>query len=149
MLASTFANPWLFLKRASVDEDIDECGVKDDMGERIPVEINSRAGIESTLSKWINDIPSEPTEIAEAVDRVQMLVLKTYSYIRSQVCDQVELFAESFFKLPMMRRLEEDMSMIELSEEDKANYEARRSRLTAEGQTASTALTEINACIDR
>ena len=29
---------------------------------------------------------------------------------------EVELFAESFFKLPLMRRLEDDMSRIELSE---------------------------------
>lgn len=58
------------------------------------------------------------------MDKVQMLVLKTYSFIRSQVCDQVELFAESFFKLPMLRRLEEDMNRIALSDTDKANYKA-------------------------
>ena len=27
-------------------------------------------------------------QVAQAVDKVQMLVLKTYSFIRSQVCDQ-------------------------------------------------------------
>merc|ERR1711879_634043 len=85
--------------------------------------------------------------IDDAVDKVQMLVLKTYSFIRSQVCDQVELFAESFFKLPMMRRLEEDMSMMDLSEEDKANYEARRNRLQGESKKQNAALDEINQCI--
>jgi hypothetical protein len=54
----------------------------------------------------------------EAVEKVQMLVLKTFAFIRSQICDQIELFADSFFKLPMMRRLEEDMSRIQLGDSD-------------------------------
>merc|ERR1712036_117294 len=58
-LASTFSNPWVFLKRAS-------------------------AGID------------EDAKLDEAVDKVQMLVLRTYACIRAQISDQIELFAESF-----------------------------------------------------
>merc|ERR1712032_1395578 len=117
--------------------------------EQIPKEIQSRSGIESTLSTWLQDIPKEAHQIDEAVDKVQMLVLKTYSFIRSQVCDQVELFAESFFKLPMLRRLEEDMAAMELSTADKQNYESRRSRLEGAIQNSQTALEEVNWCIGR
>jgi len=155
MLTSTFSNPWVFLKGATPTEGDSEDLVDavlpsfDDTKMRIPQEIKSRSGIEAILGKWLQDIPTESEQIDVAVDKVQQLVLKTYSFIRSQVCDQVELFAESFFKLPMMRRLEEDMSMIELSEEDKENYEVRRQRLEGEAKSASDALQEINACIDR
>merc|ERR1712007_107557 len=155
MLTSTFSNPWVFLKGATTGsadtDDIQEVVLPsfDDTKERIPKEIQGRSGIESTLSKWLTNIPAEPHQIDEAVDQVQMLVLKTYGFIRSQVCDQVELFAESFFKLPMLRRLEEDMSMIELSQTDKANYEARRERLESEIQREQQNLTEVNACLDR
>merc|ERR1711998_489455 len=88
-------------------------------------------------------------QIDEAVDKVQMLVLKTYSFIRSQVCDQVELFAESFFKLPMLRRLEEDMSLIQMTEEHKTHYEARRGRLGSEIESKKESLDDINGCIER
>lgn len=37
----------------------------------------------------------------------QVLALKVYAHIRSRICDQVELFCESFFKLPLLRRLED------------------------------------------
>merc|ERR1719386_504066 len=103
--------------------------------------------IEGTLEKWLGEIPTEPNEIEDAVEQVERLVLKTYSFIRSQVCDQVELFAESFFKLPMLRRLEEDMAMIELSAEDRENYEARRNRLGSEIAVQSEGLVEVNACL--
>lgn len=155
MLTSTFSNPWVFLKGATTSaggsEDLQDAMLPsfDDTKARIPKEIESRSGTEATLSRWLTDIPTEPHEIDEAVDKVQMLVLKTYSFIRSQVCDQVELFSESFFKLPMMRRLEEDMATIELSAEDKANYQARRNKLGAEIKIQQEALTEINWCIDR
>merc|ERR1711904_566451 len=97
----------------------------------------------------LQDIPTEAEKIDDAVDKVQMLVLKTYSFIRSQVCDQVELFAESFFKLPMLRRLEEDMAAIELSEEDAANYQCRRERLGEQMEAAQGGLKEVNWCINR
>merc|ERR1719160_1070310 len=135
MLSSTFSNPWVFLKGSTPSEG-DSKGSQDavlpsfdDTKARIPQEIRSRTGVEMNLSKWLQDIPTETEQIDVAVDKVQQLVIKTYSFIRSQVCDQVELFSESFFKLPMMRRLEENMSMIELSDQDKENYEARRQRL--------------------
>jgi GTP-binding protein EngB required for normal cell division len=155
MLSSTFSNPWVFLKGSTPSEG-DSKGPQDavlpsfdDTKARIPQEIRSRTGVEMNLSKWLQDIPTETEQIDVAVDKVQQLVIKTYSFIRSQVCDQVELFSESFFKLPMMRRLEENMSMIELSDQDKENYEARRQRLEVEAKSASHALQEISACVDR
>merc|ERR1719460_720028 len=155
MLTSTFSNPWVFLKAstpsANDSEDLKDAVLPsfDDTKARIPQEIKSRSGVEMILSKWLQEIPSDTEQIDVTVDKVQQLVIKTYSFIRSQVCDQVELFSESFFKLPMMRRLEENMSMIELSDQDKENYEARRQRLEVEAKSASHALQEISACIDR
>jgi len=154
MLTSTFSNPWVFLKSATagpMEGELDDCPVPDfsDTKERIPEEIQNRASMETTLSKWLSEIPTGPQEIDTAVDKVQMLVLKTYSYIRSQVCDQVELFAESFFKLPMLRRLEEDMSMIDLSSEDQEKDQFRRDRLEAHIGQTQDGLAEVDACIDR
>lgn len=153
MLTSTFANPWVFLKGATVGgygEGMDATLPSiDDTKERIPREIQSRSGIETTLSKWLLDIPTDSHQIDEAVDKVQMLVLKTYSFIRSQVCDQVELFAESFFKLPMLRRLEEDMSKISLSDTDKSNYQARRLRLESDVGKVRENHKEVSWCIER
>jgi len=156
MLTSTFSNPWVFLKGATPSTQEEDGDLKDavlpsfdDTKLRIPEEIKCRSSIEAVLAKWLSDIPTESDQIDVAVDKVQQLVLKTYSFIRSQVCDQVELFAESFFKLPMMRRLEEDMSMIELSEQDQQNYKARRDLLQGQSQQQTELMTEINGCIDR
>jgi len=154
MLTSTFSNPWTFLKGATTgtggdgDGDVALCSFEDSK-DRIPLEIQSRSGIEATLATWLQNIPTDSHEIDESVDKVQMLVLKTYSFIRSQVCDQVELFAESFFKLPMMRQLHKDMSEINLTPEDEAKYKARRERLATDIQSCKTNLTEVNVCIDR
>jgi len=155
MLTSTFSNPWVFLKGttagAGESEDLSDAVLPsfDDTKERIPKEIQGRSGTETVLSRWLTDIPTDSSQIDEAVDKVQMLVLKTYSFIRSQVCDQVELFSESFFKLPMMRRLEEDMAQIELTDDDTANYQARRDRLTRDIEKAQESLVEIDGCINR
>jgi GTP-binding protein EngB required for normal cell division len=150
MLTSTFSNPWVFLKGATVDQAVDDSEQTDeDTKFRIPQEIQSRSGIESTLSKWLQDIPTDAKNIDEAVDKVQMLVLKTYSFIRSQVCDQVELFTESFFKLPMLRRLNEDMSDIVIDAQNHANYVARRQTLEKQVEDTKNGITEINWCIER
>jgi len=155
MLTSTFSNPWVFLKNhASMlpeSEDMQDAVMPsfDEAKDRIPKEITNRSSVESALSKCLLDIPTDSHQIDEAVEKVQMLVLKTYGFIRSQVCDQVELFSESFFKLPMMRRLEEDMSMMELSEADRASYQMRRERLTVENDNARGRIAEVGACIVR
>lgn len=154
MLSSTFSNPWVFLKGATLGGETEDMSDSlmpsfDDTKQRIPQEVQSRNSIENALSKWLQEIPTDASQIDDAVDKVQMLVMKTYSFIRSQVCDQVELFAESFFKLPMLRRLEEDMSMIQLSDADKENYQARRERLEHEVKTANSNFAEIDGCVDR
>merc|ERR1719198_919643 len=119
------------------------------MESRIPKEIESRSDMESLLNKWLQEIPTESHQIDMAVDEVQKLVLRIYSLIRSQVCDQVELFTESFFKVPMLRRLGEDMSKIELSDEDKANYAGRRERNQAETKVCEASMKEVSLCIDQ
>merc|ERR1712113_1204793 len=96
---------------------------------------------------WIYDIPTEMHELEDAVDLVQLLVLKVYSHIRSKICDQVELFAESFFKMPLMRRLEEDMMKIELSEVDREGYRVRREKLQTEQLANSHGLKEVKECL--
>mmetsp|Transcript_83113 Transcript_83113/g.173982 ORF Transcript_83113/g.173982 Transcript_83113/m.173982 type:complete len:730 (-) Transcript_83113:85-2274(-) len=154
MLTSTFSNPWVFLKGSNPgcqSDDMSDAVLPsfDDTKDRIPKEINGRSGTEAILSKWLSDIPTDSSQIDEAVDKVQMLVLKTYGFIRSQVCDQVELFSESFFKLPMMRRLEQDMAQIELTDDDTLNYQARRDRLTEDIKGAQESLVEIDGCISR
>lgn len=49
----------------------------------------------------------------------------------------------------MMRRLEEDMSLIELSELDKANFLDRRDRLENEIEKAQIKNHEVKECIGR
>merc|ERR1719486_593730 len=152
-LTSMFTNPWVFLKLATSDgaeeEALEDAVLSfEEMKDRIPHEIDNRAGIEKVLADWLSNVPTEGNQIDVAVEKVQTLVLRTYSFIRSQVCDQVELFAESFFKLPMLRRLEEDMSKIVLDEEEQLKYEARRASLEQKNDTEKAALAEVNWCID-
>jgi hypothetical protein len=155
MLSSTFSNPWVFLKGATLstmgnNEDlVASLPSFDETKERIPLELENRSGVECQLSKWLQEIPTSSHEIDMAVDKVQMLVQKTYSFIRSQVCDQVEMFSESFFKLPMLRRLEEDMSKIELTDNDKRKYDARRGRLNDELASLEENLSDVTECCAR
>merc|ERR1719152_613727 len=97
----------------------------------------------------IQAIPNDPEQIDEAVDRVQELVLRAYAFIRSQICDQVELFAESFFKLPMLRRLEGDMAQIELSDADNRSYRERRDRLGMHINRSIESIKEVSDCVAR
>jgi len=150
-LQATFSNPFVFLKKTSAvlsDEMGEEIVLPslDDTKARIPEEIEKRGGMEGQVRKWLGDIPMEPHRIDEAVDAIQLLVLKVYSHIRSGVCDQVELFCDSFFKLPLLRRLEEDMNKIELGEVDKEGYRIRRERLQKDTVANTHGLKEVQAC---
>merc|ERR1712084_81780 len=114
---------------------------------RIPEELEGRSSMEKTVTKWLYSIPTEPHLIDDSVDQVQLLVLKVYGHIRSQVCDQVELFAESFFKLPLMRRLEEDMINMQLSDVDAEGYKVRRSALLKQQNANEHGYKEIQDCL--
>lgn len=151
---STFSNPWVFLKGSSttttaLDPELPAAGLPsfEDVKARIPGELEARGDIETELERWIAEIPPPTgTRMDEAVEKVQLLVIKTFSFIRAQIADQVELFAESFFKLPMMRLLEEDMAQIKLSEVDRETYEARRDSLQAEQERLRERVTLLAAC---
>jgi len=151
-LHATFANPWVFLKKTTAkigdeeDEDI-QLPDMDSTKERVPGELASRNSMDKLVTRWLYEIPTEPQQVEEAVDLVQLLVLKVYSHIRSQVCNNVELFAESFFKLPLMRRLEEDMMKIELSDVDREGYRVRRERLQSEQAANAHGLQEVRDCL--
>eukprot|EP00929_Paragymnodinium_shiwhaense_P095574 TRINITY_DN5677_c0_g1_i1.p1 TRINITY_DN5677_c0_g1~~TRINITY_DN5677_c0_g1_i1.p1 ORF type:complete len:776 (-),score=234.71 TRINITY_DN5677_c0_g1_i1:396-2723(-) len=162
MLTSTFSNPWVFLKgsgrtagsgaapQGGGDSSKAAGGIVSSFEEakqRLPAELASRSSIDAQLCRWLQDIPTESNQIDEAVDRVQMLVQKTYSFIRSQVCDQVELFSESFFKLPMLRRLEQDMAVSELNTEQTREFLNNRDRLTAKRDHAFASVKEIEDSI--
>jgi hypothetical protein len=152
-LHATFSNPWVYLKKSTASLDdcySEECLLPslDDTKERIPREIQDRGVQERLYTKWIFNIPTETHRIDEAVDEVQLLVIRVYSHIRSQVCDQVELFAESFFKLPLMRRLEEDMMKLELSEVDKEGYAIRREKLQKDAAANVYGLKEVKDCLN-
>jgi len=156
MFTAIFANPWTFLKGTTACETEEGASLEDealpsfeDTKARVPSEINGRLSSEGIINGWLSEIPTEATAVDDAVDRVQVLVLKSYTFIRSQVCDQVELFSESFFKMPMMRRLEEDMAGIELDEDDKQGYAVRREKLAGDIALSSDILATIDSCISR
>jgi hypothetical protein len=62
----------------------------------------------------------------EAVDRVQAMIICIFKVLRNRLADQMELMAESFFLLPMLRLLESEMCDIELDDETQAEFSTRR-----------------------
>jgi len=153
-LASTFANPWVFLKRASTNfenETFDDVCMPsfEDTKQRIPEEIDQRGGIETLLNQMIALIPHEAAQIDEAVDRAQMLLLRTFQFIRAQIADQVELFVDSFFKLPLLRRLEEDMNRITLSDANLQAASDHTELLRRELEEKNQALIDIEECMNK
>jgi GTP-binding protein EngB required for normal cell division len=146
MLTSVFANPWTFLKGGTAPEDGDDVPVNS-LVERIPKEIESRSEMERHLNKWLQEIPTEDIKIDRATDLVQQLLTKIFSLIRAQICDQVELFTESFFKQPLISKLKTDMQEIVLTGADKELNEARRKKISQDIKKCDIVLTEVNACI--
>lgn len=131
-LTSMFANPWVFLKKTSaqiaarqgvadsINADEDEFGgaVEDNTWEgakkRVPLEIAARTGVENILNRWLSNIPTEPSKMDTTVDMAQILLLKMFQMMRCNIADMIEVYAESFFKLSMLRRIDKPMSEIQL-----------------------------------
>eukprot|EP00397_Hematodinium_sp_SG-2012_P010239 GEMP01010348.1.p1 GENE.GEMP01010348.1~~GEMP01010348.1.p1 ORF type:complete len:726 (+),score=148.66 GEMP01010348.1:83-2260(+) len=121
---SMLQNPKALLKASSMPRLTDEClddvclPSFEDTKARIPEEIQLRAAIENYLKQTVNSIPDEEFLIDEAIDKVSALCVKTFSFVRAMIADQMELFCISFYQLPMFRRLEADMMEISLNDVD-------------------------------
>jgi len=150
-LTSVFANPWVFLKKASAvvtGDELDDLALPtfEDAKKRVPEEIDARLGIENILQRWLANIPTEMSRIETAVDMGQMLLIKTFQFIRCNISDQIDLYAESFFKLPMLRRLEENMRAIELSEADQEMHVQKAADLEQENLKLTQRVVKLDGC---
>ncbi|KAF4671243.1 Dynamin- protein [Perkinsus chesapeaki] len=155
-LQSTFANPWALVKASSWQLDLTDDGFEDmclpsfdDTKARIPIEIEWRSRMERKLRKRLNAIPTDPLMIDEAVEKIQTLMMITFINIRNCLCDQLELFADSFFQLPMARHLQGEMSTIQLRPEDRAPFMARRKDVQHDLDRSEAMLEDIEWCIDQ
>eukprot|EP00928_Gymnodinium_smaydae_P052964 TRINITY_DN37078_c0_g1_i1.p1 TRINITY_DN37078_c0_g1~~TRINITY_DN37078_c0_g1_i1.p1 ORF type:complete len:730 (+),score=216.91 TRINITY_DN37078_c0_g1_i1:87-2276(+) len=106
---------------------------------RIMEERQARGHLSSVLRKEIHEIPDDDISVGKSVPMVQKVIEKTFAVIRCVVADQMQLYSESFFLLPMLRRLEGVMANLDLQEEDKMRYRARKQVLVEE-RTISTGI---------
>jgi len=161
-LSSTFANPWVFLKKNMTPRDTvtSEKGHKrarlaEDLGSetlhdakaRVMREVNNPSDVEIMLLNWLIEIPSDPSRIDEAVEKTRTLMINTFEFIRSKIADQIEIFAESFFKVPMQRRLEEEMSSMDLDPSEKRAHQEKRAKIQKEMEKARESSVTLRDCI--
>ena len=174
-LQSTFQFPWALIKASSWSySDLDRF-VKDDHDEnednqeneeeedpftdmslpcfedtktRIPVELSQRSNVEKVLQDMVNEIPIDNNSVDEAVEKVQALMITVFRAIRNLICDQMELFADSFFHLPMNRHLESAMMDVELSDSEMAKFEGLRAVRENDVKLSAEMLENIQWCVD-
>merc|ERR1712000_450624 len=145
-----FQSPMTLLKNSSSkklagpeDEDSCQAPTFEDTKERIQNEMRHRESLKNKNDDEINRIPQGDTTYTQATDKIKTIIGQSFSQIRCQVSDQIQLYSESFFLLPMLRRLEGDMSQMQLSDEDSRRYRTRKKVLDEEGTKAKTMLTDL------
>lgn len=116
--------------------------------ERISKEVGDRMGLHGKLSDQIKKIPEDPRDIDRAISYVSKIIEQTFAVIRCQVADQMQLYSESFFLLPMLRRLEGEMANMELADDDKRRYRMRKSVLDEEEQRTASVRADLSWCVD-
>jgi hypothetical protein len=84
-----------------------------------------------------------------AEDTLQHLLDEMFTRIRCLVADQMQLYAESFFLLPMLRRLEGDMAKMEMAEADRNRYKRIVEMKQEEGAKKDVLQKDLVWCIDR
>jgi len=114
---------------------------------RIPKEMSHRSTIEKLLQELVNEIPIDNSHVDDAVEKVQALMITVFRAIRNLICDQLELFADSFFQLPMNRHLEGEMMDVKLSESDIANFRGMREGKSEELERVQSILENVSWCI--
>lgn len=120
----------------------------EDTKARIPLELSQRSSVEQLMQNMVNGIPIDNDSVDEAVEKVQALMITVFRAIRNLICDQLELFADSFFQLPMSRHLEGAMMDVTLSDSDKARFDGLRSVKEVEVTRTSELLQHLNWCLE-
>eukprot|EP00931_Biecheleriopsis_adriatica_P109711 TRINITY_DN8397_c0_g1_i1.p1 TRINITY_DN8397_c0_g1~~TRINITY_DN8397_c0_g1_i1.p1 ORF type:complete len:732 (-),score=183.52 TRINITY_DN8397_c0_g1_i1:115-2310(-) len=149
---SMFQSPMILLKSGSMpklggyDEEIQP--TFDATKGRIIQELGGRSELGSTLQDRMKQIPEDQRRVNDAQKMVEGIISDTFGVIRSVVADHMQLYSESFFLLPMLRHLEGVMAEMDLEEEDKAQYRARKSVLDKEKIHSEGILEDLNYCID-
>jgi GTP-binding protein EngB required for normal cell division len=174
-LQSTFQYPWALIKASSwtfaeldryveqgentqQEEDEEDLMSRDpfadmtlpcfdDTKARIPKELSQRSSVEKLLQEMVNEIPIDNSHVDEAVEKVQALMITVFRAIRNLICDQLELFADSFFQLPMSRHLEGAMMDVKLTEQEMARFEGLRSVREEDVKKSSDMLDHLQACL--
>lgn len=120
----------------------------EDTKARIPKELSQRSTVEKLLQVMVNEIPIDNGHVDEAVEKVQALMITVFRAIRNLICDQLELFADAFFQLPMSRHLEGEMVNVQLSESEMAKFEALRSARELDVRTAEEMVEHVDWCLE-
>merc|ERR1719271_1624567 len=94
-------------------------------------------------------IPDDDNKIQFALKEVDRVIQKIFGVIRCLVADQMQLYAESFFLLPMLRRLEGDMAKMEMAEADRNRYKRIGEMKQEEGAKKDALQKDLVWCIDR
>jgi len=150
---SMFQSPMMLLKSGSMpkigggyEEEI--APTFESTKARIKQERRGRGTLQSALREKVKMIPEDDASANDSVKMVQKIMEQTFAVIRSVVADHMQLYSESFFLLPMLRRLEGVMAEMELQEEDKIRYRARKDVLNKEKQTSEGILGDLVHCVD-
>ncbi|CAE7255259.1 dlpC [Symbiodinium necroappetens] len=150
---SMFQSPLMLLKSGSMpsigsgyEEEI--APTFESTKARIHQERRGRGTLQTALREKVKQIPDEDVAAKESVKMVQRIIEQTFAVIRSVVADHMQLYSESFFLLPMLRRLEGVMADMQLQEEDKEKYRARKSVLEKEKAASEGMLADLTHCIE-
>jgi len=149
---SMFQSPMKLLKSSSMPKEV---GTLEDMllptfettKQRIEDEVHCRVKQQSRLRDKIKAIPEDDFSLDTSFTMVQAIIEETFSFIRCQVADQMQLYSESFFLLPMLRRLEGEMAALELHEDDQKRYRVRKSALKQEEAVSASLVSDLEWCV--
>ena len=135
-----FCKPWNMINKAVKkncvdDEALDKAAVPTYAStlERLRGERRQRKEVRLHLETLLLQIGGTSRASADPMaDRVQQMICLIFTCLRDVLAEQLELVAESFYLLPMLRLMEERMQQIELDDTASARFEARRDALRAE-----------------
>jgi len=119
----------------------------DSTKERIETEVSQRSGVANSLSQKIRRIPADDSAAMEARDMIQFIIEEIFGRIRSLVADQMQLYSESFFLLPMLRRLEGEMAEMQMPEQDKKRYQMMKVYYVKEEEKKTGLVDDLDWCI--